>query len=202
MADIIKSRSKKSKVLLTDFKRIVEEVNLHEKDSLLSPLTITLGDEFQSVPKSLSGALQVIIRLEESIISNQIGFKLRYVLFEGPIDTPINTTVAYGMLGAGLTGARAALEAMKVSNNRFLTVLNDTDRSDALNKALYLFQHFVDSWKLSKDFYLVSEFLRLKDYKLIATNLKKDRSLIWKREKSLRMDQYAASKEVLYYLAK
>ncbi|WP_372490076.1 hypothetical protein [Chitinophaga sedimenti] len=35
---------------MDDFKKIVHAVNTSAKESILSPLTITLGDEFQGCP--------------------------------------------------------------------------------------------------------------------------------------------------------
>src|ERR1700743_3564273 len=98
MADIVGSRRMKQTQLKADFQNAVQYVNLMLPDQLLSPLTITLGDEFQGVAASLLAAIFVIFRLEEHIISASKRFKLRYVLVEGPIDTPINREIAYGMM--------------------------------------------------------------------------------------------------------
>jgi len=43
-------------------------------------------------------------------------------------------------------------------------------------------------------------FLQQKDYKQVAEELNKDRSLMWKREKSLKLDQYFATKEIIKYI--
>jgi len=61
-------------------------------------------------------------------------------------------------------------------------------------------QRIIDGWKLKKDYYIVAKFLQHIDYKQVATELKKERSLMWKREKSLKLEEYFALKEVITYL--
>lgn len=200
MADIVDSRIKDQEQLMQHFKEVTSHLNKTNKNKLLSPLTITLGDEFQGVVKTLPFALDIILELEEQLIHKQLDFKLRYVLLEGEIETEINTDIAYGMLGSGLTQAREALTEMKSSNSRFyFSIINETT-SEALNHALIVYQSIVDSWRVEKDYFLVSEFLTLKDYKKVAEKLDKTRSQIWKREISLNMEGYIALKKVIKYI--
>jgi len=103
MADIMQSRKGDQNELMSKFKKLTDEVNADNRSSLLSPITITLGDEFQCIPINVSTATAIILQLEEKLIVARASFKLRYVLYEGPIDTPINKDIAYGMLGEGLT---------------------------------------------------------------------------------------------------
>lgn len=198
MADIVGSRRMKQNQLRTDFQQAVRFANA--KDNLLSPLTITLGDEFQGVAPNLITAIAVIFRLEEYIIAESKKFKLRYVLVEGDIDTPINREIAYGMMGAGLTQARETLNLLKETKERFHIHLLDDDKSKTITSAFVVFQRLVDDWNPDRDYYLVSEFLQLKDYKRVAADLDKERSLIWKRERSLKMKEYFAMKDVIIYL--
>jgi len=58
----------------------------------------TLGDEFQSVIKNLPAALDIIFSIEEKIAAGGQDFRLRYVLEEGKIETPLNRKIAYGMI--------------------------------------------------------------------------------------------------------
>jgi hypothetical protein len=200
MADIIGSRKADQKNLIADFKEIVHQANLNAKAELLSPITITLGDEFQSVVASLTAALDIILNLEESIIISGKDFKLRYILLEGQIDTPINPKIAYEMLGSGLTAAREGLAKLKKTKTRFHIVLQDPEKGDTLNKAFVVLQRIIDSWKLKKDYYIVASFLQHIDYKQVSSELNKERSLMWKREKSLKIEEYFALKEVITYL--
>ena len=121
MADIVGSRRKKSTQLLAQFHLVVEDANKKFKKHLLSPLTITLGDEFQGIVTDLAASVAVIIYLEESRVTKGYNFQLRYVLHYGKVETAINKKNAHAMLGKGLTEARQALTALKTDKrNRFL----------------------------------------------------------------------------------
>jgi SatD family (SatD) len=197
MADIIDSRLKNQKELMYDFREVVKEVNNSFATSLISPLTITLGDEFQGIIKNIEEAIKIVIFFEEELIHRQKYFKLRYVLNEGQIDTDINTTIAFEMLGEGLTDARYKLGKLKEGNHRFLILSENKVLNDVLNQSFIIFESIRDNWKTNKDYELVSSFFKYKDYKKIAQILNKNRSLIWKREKSLGIETYNAIKKII-----
>lgn len=197
MADIIGSSGKASNQLMKVFQKLVEKVNLQQEDQLLSPFTITLGDEFQGVVKDLKAGLDSIIIFEEALIKHQLDFKLRYVLHYGLIETPINAEIAHGMLGKGLATARQKLEDLK--KEKFTRFYVDTENSKPdtlLNNLLLLYQSVIDDW-LPKDYGLIRVFWEKKDYKKVAAHFKKVNSLMWKRERSLKLKEYAVIKETL-----
>lgn len=202
MADVVSSRSKDQKQLMEDFKIITEAINYKHSKKLKSPLTITLGDEFQGITKDVNAALQIIFSLDEEILIRGAGFKLRYVLLEGQIDTPINDKIAYGMLGEGLTNARKALQEAKLTKNRYHIILKNSEMSKALNNSFIIYQGLTDDWKMVRDRELLTEFLKGNDYKIVADELGKTRSQIWKREKSLKINEYIATKEVINYITR
>lgn len=201
MADIIDSRNMQQNALMKSFKKITDEINKEKKDILLSPITITLGDEFQCIAKNVEAGIALILAIDEKKMAHLADFQLRYSLVEGGIDTPINTEIAYGMLGEGLTIAREQLVEYKTSYSRYSIQLKDTAKSQALANSLIVYQTITDSWSFEKDYHLVARFLELKDYKLVADELGKTRSQIWKREKSLNLEAYFAIKKVINYLA-
>jgi hypothetical protein len=201
MADIIDSRKNDQNELMLKFRNATEEINRSHKKGILSPMTITLGDEFQGVLKNISTAIKLILDLEEKLILNNAGFRLRYVLYEGKIDTPINDKIAYGMLGEALTKAREALEATKGTNSRYYFNLKKQHAAEALNNSMSIFQNITEDWKLDTDQELISTFLKWKDYKVVAEKLKKTRSQIWKRHKNLKIEPYFAIKQVTQYIA-
>ncbi len=200
MADIVDSSKYPSKKLATDFKMIVTRTNKDHPGWFLSPLTITLGDEFQGVATDLAAAVKAIFALEETIITLQKGFKLRYVVVEGVIDTPINPDIAYEMMGAGLTNARTMLNELKKSKSRFNVDLKDKRLKNILNNAYLVAQGFIDDWRAEKDYAIISGFLVSNDYKVVADKLSKDRSQIWKKAKTLKIASYLSIKEVINYL--
>ena len=197
MADIIGSSKIGGKKLMQDFSRVVAQVNKQEEANLVSPLTITLGDEFQGIVKSLKAGCEIITKLEESLIANQFNFKLRYVLLYGEIETPINKAIAHGMLGKGLTTARQELENLKgEKGTRFYINTGNGERDTFLNNLLFLYQSIVDGW-MEKDYELVGKFWEKGDYKEVAEYFGKVNSLMWKRERSLRLKEYKIIKETL-----
>jgi hypothetical protein len=200
MADIIGSRTAGQEQLMIEFKALVSTINEENKHRLLSPLTITLGDEFQAVIASVADAVQIVIKLEETLISRNSTYKLRYVIVEGLIETPINKEIAYGMMGDGLTRARKYLENLKKDDGRFFIWLKNQEKKKALNNLFLALQDLTADWNIQRDHQLIMTFLKHRDYKRVAMELKKERSLIWKREKSLKINAYFALKEVANYL--
>ena len=202
MADIINSRAQPSQELLKSFKELVLAVNTNFSNELLSPLTITLGDEYQAIVKEIKDAVRMLIFIEEFGIHHRLDFKLRHVLKEGEVETEINKQIAHGMLGSGLTEARAALQELKRTDNRFWIELENQSSTDLLNHAFHLFQSIIDEWRPSMDYELVSRFIQERDYKLVAKQVGKTRSQVWKRQKSLKMNNYQHIKSILEIASK
>lgn len=196
MADVIKSTHMNAPRLMRDFKEIASQINRQSPEAFYSPITITLGDEFQSVVHSLKSGTDAILSFEEAIINERKDFKLRYALNFGEINTPINKQAAYGMLGPGLLETRSFLARMKDSRDRFFFHLEDPDLSGKMNMIFRLYQMVVDAWRI-KDFPVIAEFLKNQDYKAVADKLKKDRSLMWKRERSLNIAAYITIKDLI-----
>ncbi len=201
MADIIKSTDYEGLVLQEKFKEAVNYTNNKLKKKLISPLTITLGDEFQGITNSLKNSILTIFYLEEYILKNSLNFALRYVINYGKIDTPINTEIAYGMLGEGLSHARKMLENLKKQENKYEIETGRKTKNKALNDAFYVLQNIQSRWSSEADKELVSMFIQYHDYKLIAAKTKVTRSQIWKKEKSLNISSYFAIKNVVTYLS-
>lgn len=201
MADIIGSSSQPQAALMADFEQIIGDLRETTKPKFHSPPTITLGDEFQAIPRDLPAALEVVLQIEESIIHAGAGFKLRYVVLEGDIETPINRKLAHGMMGPGLTEARERLEeGKKPGTSRFQFFLQDHRKSMALRDTFIALQHIVDGWRVEKDFAMVAQFLAHEDYKIVAEKIHKDRSQVYKRGRSLAMEAYLALKSVIRYI--
>jgi len=202
MSDIIGSAGKNHAQLINDFEKTVNFINRKYEEEILSPLTITLGDEFQGIMKNVASSVDAIIDMEEFMIKNKFEFKLRYVLNQGEIDTPINSEISYKMLGKGLTESRKKLEFLKGSNDRFQFSLEDSDKTLIINNAFRILKNIIDRWNTEKDYDIVSAFIQFRDYKKVAEALGKNRSLIWKREKSLNLESYFSAKEILNTISK
>jgi hypothetical protein len=200
MADVIDSSKKDSKFLMKSLKSTIKAIN-ESNHNIVSPLTITLGDEFQGVVKTIDDGIKIIFQIEEYILQNQFDFKLKYVLNFGEIETKINTSIAYEMLGQGLTTARDRLGKLKKEEERFLILLGSDQKQleTLLNKSFILYQNLVDSWK-AKDYLIVSEFIKKFDYKSVAKIVAIDESNAWRRRKSLKIKEYETIKEIIVML--
>ena len=197
MADIIGSTKKKSKSLMADFKNSVIYINKTNKRYILSPLTITLGDEFQGVVKDVQGAFKVMFDLELALMSLKRSFKLRYVIHEGRIETKLNRQRAYGMLGPGLTAARKQLNAMKSSKTRFKIMLADPVLSSQLSLAMNCYQGITDQWTPAQQKVVVAFLDEHLDYRKVAAKLKKDPTTMWRRKKSLLVEEVDNLKKLI-----
>lgn len=202
MADIVNSSEKIQNQLMIDFKELINEINESCSREILSPLTITLGDEFQCVLKDLFSSINVILQIEESIIHKNLNFQLRYVLHQGNIETPINKEIAYAMLGSGLTDARSKLNDIKNYKFRFNISIENKLQNDILINAFKILENITEKWDSKKDLETVSNFLKLKDYKLVSETMNKTRSQLWKRERSLNIESYNSIKNIIQLISK
>ena len=200
MADIIDSRKFNSKELISDFKRLANFINKKWKKVIVSPITITLGDEFQSVIDTEMNAVRIIFEIEEFIIKSKFQFKLRYVMNYGRIETSVNSSIAYEMLGEGLSKTREKLNKLKTSKKRFsfLSLQNQKNQVN-MNKLFVIYQNFVDQWR-QNEFEFVHLFLEGKSYQSIAAELNINTASAWKRQKSLHIEEYFICKDLIFSL--
>lgn len=197
MADVVGSSQRNAKALMESFKAAVMLANRTHKSEILSPLTITLGDEFQGVVKDTMAAVKIIIMLEEYFLTLKKPIKLRYVVNEGAIDTKLNQQKAYEMLGPGLTEARQHLLSMKTSKLRFNVTLKNQSLAESLQLMFILFQGIVDRWTPAQQ-KVVAAFLELHDYRAVAERLKKDATTVWRRRRSLLIEEYNSLKRLMF----
>jgi hypothetical protein len=76
---------------------------------LLSPYTLTLGDEFQVVPARARGVFRDLLQ----VMADLAPVALRFALGLGDIDTSINPEQAIGMDGSAFHLARDAIGSLK-----------------------------------------------------------------------------------------
>lgn len=183
---------------MADFKKTVADINQLDSQYILSPLTITLGDEFQGVVRSISGAFRVLFDLETSLMALNKPFKLRYVIHEGEIQTKINKVKAHEMLGPGLTTARAELSTLKKARSRFKISLKDKQLAHRLNLAMSIYQGIVDNWTIAQQKVVRIFWEEDRDYKKVAKRLKKDPTVIWRRKKSLMIEEVNNLKTLVF----
>jgi hypothetical protein len=194
MGDVIRSSDYRPEKLGKSLKELVQSANKYLREKTLSPYTVTLGDEFQGVTKSLNSGIETLFYFEEERLAKKLKFKLHYVLHFGKIETEINEEISYGMLGEGLTEAREKLTAKKRGRNRFNISLDDKELSQQLNRLFEVFDSITQKWKHG-DFGLILDMIRNENDQEVGEKYGKDRSQIYRRRKTLMIHEYNLLKE-------
>ena len=199
MADVRRSRKHDANILMPAFEELVRQTNVQisTAEQVVAPLTISLGDECQAIFESLYNAVKCILKLEQNTRLSVYGFRLRFVLNYGMIDSEILGQPSRNMLGMGLIQARDLLQGLKKSQrSRFIFSCRREEDTQFLNNAFLIYNKITKNWK-AKDRELIAGFLEHRDYKKVAEYLDRDRSLVWRREKSLWMRQFFALEEMI-----
>lgn len=200
MGDIIgSSRHEDLQKLRKDFIEIVSSCSRELKHEIVSPYTVTLGDEFQGVAASLHALLESIFYMEEKILHQGLDFKVRYVAVYGEIETSINRLKAHTMMGAGLKRAREILTDKKRGEPRFRFELPDTYMTNQLNRLFLVFDGLTDRWR-PRDGRLILDMLANPNNEEVGILHGKNRTQIWKRRRHLLVEEYRALKESLLEL--
>ena len=101
------------------------------------------------------------------------------------------------MLGNGLTQARHMLNNKKPNTHRFKFGLDDSNLSKQLNQLFFLLESLIDKWK-HIDYPIISEMLVNDNDHNVGKKFEKNRSQIWKRRRSLRIEDYNTIKTLIY----
>lgn len=108
MGDLVASRQAASaSELHRHFNTIVERMNRVHGDLLVSPLTITLGDEFQGRCRNLRDAFRIAAEMRLRFLREEV--RCRFVVGWVRVETPINRQKAWNMMGPGFAEAREML---------------------------------------------------------------------------------------------
>lgn len=119
MGDIVSSEDAASvRAMHRAFNKAVAAANKLHAAQVLSPLTITLGDEFQGLVRTLSTAWEIAGELRLRLLRD--GVRCRFVIGAVKIETPVNAERAWNMMGPGLGAARNRLnQKQEVNAYRF-----------------------------------------------------------------------------------
>lgn len=116
IGDIVESKKiQKREMFQSEFQDLINSLNGEHKNKLVSPLTITLGDEFQGLLNDSKNLFSIIHKIQSSF--QDVTF--RFALSVGDISTKINHESAIGMDGAGFHFARDAMEKNKIEKRNF-----------------------------------------------------------------------------------
>ncbi len=109
---------------------------------LLSPFTITLGDEFQAVYARADRLFRDLWFIRAGIYPHQV----RFAVGIGPLDTPINPRQAIGMDGPAFHHARTAMEQLKRSEYFLALAGEQLPYLELANQSLRLMSHQSRHW--------------------------------------------------------
>lgn len=135
-------------------KETVEKINKEDSSSIRSPLTITLGDEFQAVYDNLSTVLADSWSVLAAL--HPVGF--RFSMGIGRIYTPINSEQALGMDGPAFHVARRGMDQLKSSGRIYnVEIGSPSNRAeeivslvDLVNHTLHFLSNELKQWKKTR----------------------------------------------------
>lgn len=142
IADIESSRKVTDRGALQEsLKSLLRHLNL-EPAGRISPLTITLGDEFQAVYGSaervFTDAVEILAGLHPQVARFSFGI--------GPITTAINPNAALEMDGPAFYAARDGMSALKKDHGLLRVSGIDAAGLDLVNSSLFLVGSEIRSW--------------------------------------------------------
>ena len=92
-----------ARVLHEQFNVALAETSARAK-AIASPLTITLGDEFQGLFYTLTDGMSAVKFMRQRLLAN--GVPCRFALGIVELDSPLNAERAWNMMGAGFAEIR------------------------------------------------------------------------------------------------
>ena len=196
MGDVVNSSDYDGEELSKGLKELVESSNKKFGKAILSPLTITLGDEFQGILNSISTGIDLLFHLEEELLKVEPDFKLHYVLLLGEIETEINPDIAYEMMGKGLTEARKMLSSKKRNRKRFRIKLQNKEQTEQLSRIFEVLDTIILNWK-KEDYPLILDMINNDNNSEVGELHDKNRDQIWKRRKTLMINEYNLLKDFI-----
>ncbi|MDX1585324.1 MAG: SatD family protein [Balneolaceae bacterium] len=167
-----------------DLNDVFDEIN-DSSASLVSPYTVTLGDEFQAV---FSRADRLFIDAWR-ILAALHPVKVRFSIGIGQITTPLNREQSLGMDGPAFHLAREGIELLKKNGYLFNLSVQGSNNAflKALNNSLYLFSDQLRSWNKNR-LYILYMLETGKNYKQITSKLGISEPAFYKNKEAASLD--------------
>lgn len=164
---------------------ILDQIN-EQKNGMISPYTVTLGDEFQAVFKRADNIFLHMFKIMAALHPVAVRFSLGI----GNITTPINNEQAIGMDGPAFHNAREGIDILKESGYLFHVLI--TDKKDDItlkivNGSLKLLSKQIRSWSKNRItiLHMIKEGY---DYKAITEELDISRAAFYKNKDAGSLD--------------
>jgi len=186
----------KSQEYLRILKTLTSSCTQKYRTQLLSPYTITIDHEFLGIPSSIKTSIRSIFFLEETSVDWNIPFQLSYVVLHGEISSSISKKTSLRLMGEGINKARESLESKKRNSPRILFSLEHEKLSNQFNRLFMVLDSMISNWN-PDDYPLISDMIKNENNEEVAIKYRKNRSQIWKRRKTLKINEYIALKQVI-----
>jgi hypothetical protein len=177
IADIVSSRKIKDRnKIQKNLEGLFKKINKNS-GSILSPMTITLGDEFQCVYSDAGEIFRHIWK----ILHAGYPEKIRFSYGIGEITTRINRQQAIGMDGPAFYEAREGLFQLKQTDYLF-NIRSSNNNSDLVNfirNSLYFISYHIEGWKKNR-VYIMSLLADGMQVRAIAQKLKISEQAVYK----------------------
>lgn len=154
-----------------------------ESPHLLSPYTLTLGDEFQAVYAKADRLFNDIWKMMMGLYPQ----KVRFGLGVGTLTTPINSKRAIGMDGPAFHYARKGIVQLKETSYLIKIEAENVPYLDLLNNSLYLISQTMRGWSLNR-FQVINGLLSGQSRKKTADNLGISTVAVYKNIKAGSLD--------------
>lgn len=174
IGDLVDSRHiENRKKFQNDLKKSLAEAS--KNDSVISPYTITLGDEFQALYKSSSGLFSDIVKIMNSIRP----IECRIALGIGEITTTVNKKTAIGMDGPAFHLARESMDYLK-SEKSLLRISSEKKMTELMiNDMLTLISFQMKQWPDSR-FAIFSQLMKEYSIEGIAKSIGTSQQAVYK----------------------
>jgi hypothetical protein len=180
IGDIVRSRGIPDRPRFqARLQKTLNAVNRRRRKALVSPCTITLGDEFQAVYRSGDTLFDDFWLIRHDLYPVRIRFSLGI----GELSTPVNRQRAIGMDGPAFHAARAALTELKESEAMFRVAVPNAIVPPWINLALDLVSLASGDWKKSR-LAIFGRLLEDQEVKVIASAVGLTNAAVYKSIKS------------------
>ncbi len=196
LAGYVKAQNLDAEQLKQQFRNLIATCNQRFKTRILSKFSISPGSEFIGVTDSQKTLLETIFYLEEEALNRQLKFTIKYVGLEGKIETSVNQESVHEMIGEGLTDARALLDRKSRGKPRIQVHFRNTAATEYIKQLLIVLSSIKSRWN-TKDGQLIVELINHSSDAIVGDIFKKTRSQIWKRRKSLQVQEYCIIKQLI-----
>jgi len=163
IGDIIKSREiTNRKTFQEHFESQFKHKEIFKKNDIVSPFTVTIGDEFQGILGGAGYLFQIINKFEyglnfvltdnqsiENMELTRQSYNLRYGFGIGEITTKINKEAAIGMDGPAFYNARESLEKAKKENFKYC-FKSSPQKDEVVNNMLQWLGYETRKWSYQK----------------------------------------------------